>query len=69
MKEPAPRLFCVWSVALWKTMLPALVKFSIGSPERHCLPSHSLELPHTEHLVKVAILPASVLANPEAQFG
>lgn len=49
-----------------------LVTFSIGSPEGHCLPSRSSEFPHTErlceHLVTVAILPGSVLANPEAEF-
>lgn len=71
MKELAPRLFWVWSVALWKTDVTHTEKFSIGSPEGHRLPSGSSEFLHTVSLRtpgKGSILPASVLANPEAQF-
>ncbi|EGW04799.1 hypothetical protein I79_015282 [Cricetulus griseus] len=30
-----------------KWISPTLVKFSIGSPEYHCLPSCPMESPHT----------------------
>lgn len=61
----------VFRVALWKMDVTCTGEVQHWKSSAHSLPSRSSVTPQNVcvHLVKVAVLPASVLANPEAQLG